>query len=238
MMETLRVIDLILPCYNPPSGWDRRVVECLDNLSKRNESVQFRVLVVSDGSVRGFENSVCSYLCEKIKDIEIITYHVNKGKGHALRTALGYSSSEYIIYTDYDFPYTEDSFCDVVEALLSRDFDIIVATRTTAYRKNLPPFRRFLSKSSHLCNKWLLGLDITDTQGGLKGFTSRGRSVFLQTTVNGFLFDTEFIYKAKKRRLQVKAVQAAIREDIQVSDFGFGVLKQEFKNLISIIKQK
>lgn len=237
-METLRVIDLVLPCYNPSPGWHRKVVECLDNLYRRCSSVRFRVFVVSDGSVRGFEDRIRLYLYENIKDLKIIMCDTNKGKGEALRTAIAFCSSEYIIYTDYDFPYTEDSFCEVLTVLFSQKPDIIVATRSEAYQKNLPPFRRFLSKSSHLCNKWILNLDIADTQGGLKAFSSRGKEVFLQTKVKGFLFDTEFIYKATKRNLRIKSVQATIRDDIRVSNFGFQVLKREFINFVTIMQQR
>lgn len=237
-MEELRVIDLVLPCYNPPPGWDKRVVACLNNFSKRCDTVRFRVFIVSDGSVRGFEDSVFLYLNEKIKDVEIIRYQENRGKGYALRTAIKRCASEFIIYTDYDFPYVEDSFYDVVEALLSKDSDIIVAVRAANYRKNLPPVRRILSKSSHLCNRWILGLEIVDTQGGLKAFTARGRDIFLQTRVNGFLFDTEFIYRAKKNHLRIKQITARIRNDIQVSNFGFGIMKQEIENFITIIRHR
>lgn len=231
-------IDLVLPCYNPPSGWEQKVIGHFTEVQRIFSSIEFHLLIVSDGAQRGYEPETIARLKEAIPDIQIIDYRKNRGKGYALREAVRHCSSPYIIYTDYDFPYTNNSLKNVIDALLD-GADVIVATRDKSYQDNLPSFRKFLSKTSHLCNAWLLRLKILDTQGGMKGFSKKGQEIFLSTQINSFLFDTEFIYKASRQKeVRVQAVEAHIREGLAVSDMGFKVLRREALNFLSILLRK
>lgn len=234
MMNDEKVFDLILPCYNPVPGWEQRLIEKQDDLKRKFDTVLFRVFVVSDGSIRGYEPETVSRLKESIPDITIVDYRPNRGKGYALREAVRHGNADYTIYTDYDFPYTDDSMERVIQALLN-GADVVVAVRDKSYQRKLPLFRKFLSFSSHLCNRYLLRLNIQDTQGGLKGFNRAGKALFLSTTVNSFLFDTEFIYKAQKKKVNLVAVPAKIRDGIHISDMKFKTLRREVKNLFSIL---
>lgn len=236
-MSRITDIDLVLPCYNPPPGWEQKVIKKYKEFASLFGSICFHLFIVSDGSRRGYEPETIQALLQEIPDVTLVDYRLNRGKGYALREAVKQCKSEYIIYTDYDFPYTDDSFQRVIEALLNRA-DIVVAIRDRNYQKNLPPFRKFLSESSHLCNAWILRLKIRDTQGGLKGFNRAGRTVFLSTRINSFLFDTEFIYKAQKKKMDIQAVQSRIRDGLTVSDMGFKVLKREMANFLSILFSK
>ena len=192
-------IDLVLPCYNPPSGWEERVATHFREVERLFSPVRFHLFIVSDGSRRGYEPETIDRLRQLIPNVCVVDYKPNRGKGYALREAVKRCTSPYIIYTDYDFPYTNDSFGRMVETLLG-GADVVVATRSKSYQENLPPFRKVLSKLSHICNTWILRIKIKDTQGGMKGFSQAGQAIFLTTRINSFLFDTEFIYKASRRK--------------------------------------
>ena len=108
--------------------------------------------------------------------------------------------------------------------------------RSRGYQDNLPPFRQMLSKLSHICNTWVLRIKIKDTQGGMKGFSQAGQAIFLTTRINSFLFDTEFIYKASRRKeINLRTINANIKEGLAVSDMGFKVLRREALNFLSIL---
>lgn len=234
-MNEMQVIDLVLPCYNPNQGWAEGIIRNLQQIEEQCSRCYFRLFIVSDGSKFGFDPETIKLLKTRINNLHIISYSGNKGKGYALRQAIKHCNSPYIIYTDYDFPYTLDSFIRVVNELTENESDVVVALRNKSYRENLPLFRRVLSESSHLCNRLFLRLDIHDTQGGLKGFNLKGKYCFLDTRINGFLFDTEFIYKAKKRNLKVNTIEGNVRQDIIISNFGLATVKQEMKNFLSIL---
>ena len=59
---------------------------------------------------------------------------------------------------------------------------------------------------------------------------------FLTTRINSFLFDTEFIYKASRRKeINLQTINANIKEGLAVSDMGFKVLRREALNFLSIL---
>lgn len=228
-------IDIVLPCYNPSEGWERRVLSNYNELCRLHPDYAFNLFVVTDGSTRGYNEETVSFLKESIPSFTLVDYKTNMGKGYALRTAVKECCSGFIIYIDYDFPYTWDSLDNVINALRSGS-DVVVAVRNCDYQRSLPRFRKILSYSSHMINKVLLGLKITDTQGGMKGFNRRGREIFLTTTINSFLFDTQFIYKASHTKgIKVTAVDARIKEGIHMSVMGMKVLRREFRNIFVIL---
>ena len=134
-------IDLVLPCYNPPSGWEERVATHFREVERLFSPVRFHLFIVSDGSRRGYEPETIDRLRQLIPNVCVVDYKPNRGKGYALREAVKRCTSPYIIYTDYDFPYTNDSFGRMVETLLG-GADVVVATRSKSYQENLPPFRQ------------------------------------------------------------------------------------------------
>ena len=48
-------IDLVLPCYNPPSDWEERVATHFHEVERLFSPVRFHLFIVSDGSRRGYE---------------------------------------------------------------------------------------------------------------------------------------------------------------------------------------
>ena len=71
-------------------------------------------------------------------------------------------------------------------------------------------------------------------QGYARGH--EGIQPFLTTRINSFLFDTEFIYKASRRKeINLRTINANIKEGLAVSDMGFKVLRREALNFLSIL---
>lgn len=231
-------IDIVLPCYNPHPGWEENVISNMQKLYEVYPFIIFTLYIVPDGSKRGHTADTKKKIISALPRVNFVDYPSNQGKGYAVRAGVAQCTSEYVIYTDYDFPYTDISLYQVIESLLT-GVDVVVAVRDRNYQKNLPLFRRFLSNSSHWINRLLLGLRINDTQGGLKGFNRKGRDIFLSTQINSFLFDTEFIYKAAHRKdIRIQAVKTRIKDGLAVSEMGFKVIRKELKNFLIILRNK
>lgn len=228
--------DLILPAYNPHIGWERIVVENYNNISLSFPEIEFNIFIVDDGATKGYSNGEIDYIKSHIKFVNYISYKENKGKGYALRYAVERTTSPFVIYTDYDFPYTSSSFKNVVSALINKA-DVVVAIRDYKYQKSLPFFRLIMSYSSHVINKLIFRMSVRDTQGGMKGFNEKGKKLFLNTTINTFLFDTQFVYKATKdKSIRLVQVPAMIRDNIKMSSMGINVLMREIKNIFIILR--
>lgn len=233
--EQNKRIDIVLPAYNPHINWEKGVAVNFHDLCAMFPKYKFSLYIATDGSVRGFEPDVVSFLKDEVKDVKIVDHAVNMGKGFALRSAVKQCAGDWVIYIDYDFPYTFESISKVVAAL--RDgADVVIAARADSYQKNLPFVRKMLSYASHAVNRFVFRLPFKDTQGGMKGFNRRGRELFLQTTINTFLFDTQFIYKAVKSGADVRVVDAEIKNGLKVSVMGLKVLFKELRNIREIWK--
>ena len=109
--------------------------------------------------------------------------------------------------------------------------------RNYSYNAALSPFRKCLSSGVRILNRFLCGLpaDIQDTQAGLKGFNSRGKKAFLQTTVNSFVFDTEFILLAYNKKLKITPLDVQLSPDLKLSSMGLKVLLGELLCFVKVL---
>jgi len=147
------------------------------------------------------------------------------------------SSAKYTLFTDIDFPFTNASMGDMLDVLTSDRYNVTVGYRDEKYYDNkFSFFRKQLSKAFRLFLKKGLRMPITDTQCGLKGFDTRGKAKFLTTTINRYLFDFEFIYRAvKDNSLSIGPVPVKLKDNVVFSTMRLRILFQESLNLFSVL---
>jgi hypothetical protein len=123
---------------------------------------------------------------------------------------------------------------------LQKGTDIVTGCRRKGnYFNSLPFKRKMVSKGLIVFNRQFLRLPVYDTQAGIKGFNKYGRAMFLRTTIDRFLFDMEFILISSKiKGMVIKSLPVNITHETKLSDFGMKVMRQEFKNLLSIVFRK
>jgi glycosyltransferase involved in cell wall biosynthesis len=231
-------IDLVLPCYNPPPDFVEMVNVYFRDLQTSLPDRQLNLFVVNDGSTRNFTDIQIHQLRSVQETVQIISYPCNKGKGYALRKAIAETRSPLVVYTDYDFPFRIDSIKKLIEAL-DNGADVVLASRDKDYLRVLPLKRRFYSIMSRVFNQLFLRLKYYETQGGLKGFNTKGKEIFMKTTVNEFLFDTEFIYRASLQKdIIIANIHGITREGIKPNRIRIGVIKRELINFYRILKIK
>lgn len=230
----LNLIDIVLPCYNPPKNWQKELLEFYYDV-KFNFNVKF--ILVNDGSVNSNFEAALPKLKELNIPFEVISYAKNRGKGYALRKGVEFSTADYIVYTDIDFPFTNKSVIGVMSAVLNNTADVLAGTRSELYyQKNMSTFRKLLSKAFRFVLKRLLKMKISDTQCGLKAFNTFGRREFLNTKINRYLFDFEFIYTSSKREdLRILPVEAELKDNVVFSKMKLKILMQESLNLLKVI---
>ena len=234
-MPIRHTLYIIVPFYNPDPGWEILICDRFDELVKALPEVDIKFALVNDGSTSGYNEKIADTLKSSIPALTLTGYANNKGKGYAIRYGLKDARADYFIYTDVDFPYTLESMLSVYNDLLN-NADIVAGIRQTDYYEKLPAKRVFISKLVKYLIKHLLHTEITDTQCGLKGFNNRGRQVFLQTTLNGFLFDMEFIKLASaNKNLILKPRIVCPKHDISFSHMNYKILIRETFNFIRLI---
>lgn len=225
-------LSIILPCYNAANN-------AVENIGLRFKKIlqeipNVELVIINDGSTMNFNEEEASYFFKQYPAIKIISYSENKGKGYALREGVKAATGELIIYTDIDFPYTHESFLKIYSALKNEDADIAIGIRGEKYYSRLPKARMRISKLLRWFIKKFLRIPTNDTQCGLKGFNQKGKEVFLQTTINRYLFDLEFIFLSARNNLSIKTVEVELRPDIVLSKMNWKILLQEFGNFLKI----
>lgn len=231
-MQSPPFLSLVLPCYNPHPDWLQHVAKYYGEIKK--EAPLTELIIVNDGSTANFDVMEIKKIFSPSPEVNILSYPVNRGKGYALREGVKRATGEITIYTDIDFPYTRHSLLNILNALKEGDTDVAVGIRSDEYYAHLPAARVKISRVLRWFIRKFLRIPTDDTQCGLKGFNSRGKEVFLQTTINRYLFDLEFIFMAAQRKLVMKTVVVELRTGVELSSMRWKIMLQESGNFLKI----
>ncbi len=227
-------LEIIQPLYNPEKNWVEKYLADYEELIKLFPGKNVRIILVNDGSLQNFTKVNIQQLEENIKSIKIVSYIHNKGKGFALRAGMMETISQNILYTDYDFPYTLTCLINAYQKLKEGN-DVVIGIRNEDYYKKLSFVRTVISKSFNLFNKIILKISYPDTQSGLKAFSLKGKELLLQTKINRFLFDTEFICKAQQNKnIKIAMVNIDLNKNVKFTTISPLIILHEIKNIFSI----
>lgn len=226
-------LDILLPCYNPKSDWVDTLQHNMSEINGRYPQIDINYILVDDGShppISKKENF------SKLSKVTLITNAVNKGKGYAIREAAKASSADFIIYTDVDFPYTVQSLSRVLDQLIEKNSDVVLAIRSEAYYAKIPKSRRRISLLLKNINGKLMKLITSDTQCGLKGMNQKGKACLLSTSINRYLFDLEFVKLiSTEKSLKTDLVEVELRENVTFSKVPVTKLLHELKSYVKIL---
>lgn len=226
-------LSIVLPCFNPPEGWVDNILLNAKQISTLTND--FEIIVVNDCSAKKIEKTEINILTKSIENFQYIDIQENTGKGNAVRTGVRAANGNLIIYTDIDFPYTFESLSSIFLKLKEGN-DVVVGHRNQDYYENKMPFsRKMISKFTRFFFLSFLHLPVTDTQCGLKGFNLVGKKVFLQTKINRFLFDMEFLVLCKKSKIKLEPVTVYLKPNIIFAKMPLSTLITEFFNFLSIL---
>jgi len=232
------LLSIVLPCYNPPKHWDSYLVSQYQIL-REQIGEDLELIVVNDGSRHGVEDRHISRLRQEIPHFSYVHYPVNKGKGYAIRQGMQQARGTVLIYTDIDFPYSTGSFMEVYRQLETGACDVAVGIKDDHYYKGVPMLRRIISRSLRFLIRIFLRIPITDTQCGLKGFNRKVLPLFLQTGIDRYLFDLEFIRNCfAAGKFNVEAIPVRLNEGVVFRKMNYRVLIPEFINFIRVSFKK
>jgi glycosyltransferase involved in cell wall biosynthesis len=228
-------LNIIVPCYNPPPDWERALASRFAGLAAGMAPFTSHtgLVVVNDGSPKNFTEKSAGLLRELIPDVVVVDYPVNRGKGFALREGVRHSSADLHLVTDADFPYTNESMIRVTEVLIARG-GIAAGNRDTGYYAHVPLSRRIISRALRWMLRNVLKQPIDDSQCGLKAFDNTGKALFLQTTIDRFLFDLEFLMMAGNS-ITVSPVPVELRPGVVFSPVNWKVLATEGGNFLKLL---
>ncbi len=213
MTTNKKFLSIIIPLYNEE--------EKLFNLMTiyqylSNQKFDWEIILVNDGSLDGTQKRVKKMLKSyAFKNTELITYPQNKGKGFAIKTGMLKARGEYRLFTDIDLSTPIKEFNKFFPFL--RRFDVIIGSRKikgSKLSKRQPYPREILGKGFTFLSQKFLDLNINDFTCGFKCFSKKAaREIFKRQKINGWGFDSEILFIAKKLGFKIKEVPITWTDD-------------------------
>jgi len=198
-------ISLVIPAYNESQIIADTIDKALAYLSKKNYS--FEIIVVDDGSIDDTRD-VVGNLSKKCPFLRLIC-NSHLGKGASVKSGVLFSRGEYVLFSDADLSTPLEEL-EKMLPLLVDDYDVVVGSRAltgSTLLKKQGWFRRTMGKTFNVFIKLLVFNGINDTQCGFKCFKKvTAHRLFSSQRLNGFCFDVEILYIAKKIGYRVKEI--------------------------------
>ncbi len=210
-IENKVYLSIILSCYNESFMVESNVTKLLRLLDDLD--ISYEIIIVDDFSQ---DNSV-----EIVKEIQSVNQKIrllrnprNMGKGFSIRNGILNSNGEYIIFTDIDMVYSFDNIKSVLKEL-HNGYDIVVGNRRLEDSVYTVPNHliKYVYKRSvvglifNFIVRLIFGIQIRDTQSGLKGFNRETATlIFPKVNTDRFIFDVEIFILAKYLNKKVKEI--------------------------------
>ena len=186
-------VPVIIPSYQP----DQKLIELLMTFMKADV---YPVIVVDDGGGEDYR-TIFSMAKELMGDkMILLTHEVNHGKGAALKTAFKYvlenlSDASGVVTADSDGQHDVDSILSVKKALEENDDALILGVRTFDSDK-IPWKSKFGNTLTRKVVAYVSGLDISDTQTGLRGIPTNMLPDLLKIKSDRYEFEMKMLLEA------------------------------------------
>lgn len=194
-------IIVIIPAFNPD---EPLMLDFINNLSKEFKNI----VVINDGS-NSSHNNFFNELAQK-PYIKLLTHCINLGKGQALKTAINtalvcFPDCKGIVTADCDGQHSIEDIKSCAEAVLNNQNNLIIGVRNFD-QEDVPPRSRFGNKLTRTVFKLFIGLNITDTQTGLRGMSKKIACAFLETKGARYEYETNMLIDCKVKEIPISEV--------------------------------
>ncbi len=189
----------MIPCYNEQDRLPATVEAIKRYLAGRG--LEYELILADDGSRDGTP-AVVAKAMEGAPQVRSVRLPNNRGKGRALAEGVAVSKGDRVLVTDADLS-TPIEELPKLEARLDAGAGVAIASRSLKGSQIVmaqPVYRVLMGKTFNLIVQALLLPGLWDTQCGFKLFRGDlARSVFGELKTDGFGYDPEALYLAKRQ---------------------------------------
>ncbi len=204
----LRSLSIIIPAYNE----EQRLPASLDTVRAYLATKSFdfvEVLVVNDGSRDATADIVKEFAAGDPR-IRLIQNPGNRGKGYSVRHGMTEASGEWVLFTDADLSVLIEELDQLASAIAESGADGAIGSRALNRKlvgRHQSLARELSGRTFNLVMRFATGLPYRDTQCGFKVLSrAAARTVAQRQQSEGFGFDVEILYIAKKHGFRVLEV--------------------------------
>ena len=193
---------IVIPAFQP----DRRLLDVLLGLAGSRHSV----VVVDDGSARE-----CRPIFDQAAAMErvvVLRHATNLGKGAALRTGFNHvlcETEELLVTADADGQHDPADILKVAAVAAENPDDLVLGAREIG--RNAPRRSRFGNRVTRAIVRRLHGLQLRDTQTGLRGLPRALAEAMLRVPSCGYEFEMDMLIAARRSGVCIREVPVCTR---------------------------
>jgi len=196
------LLSVVVPAYNE----EKRIGRCASRVTAyfRKNIRSFELIMVNDGSRDGTGREALK-AARLHREVRLVSYPGNRGKGHALRRGILASRGTRVLFMDADLS-TDPGEWPKLARLLDRGADLAIGSRKTAGArlvKRQPRWRESMGKVFTWLVRRML-VDVTDVTCGFKAFRGTvARELFARQVLDDWSFDAEVLYMARQAGFRI-----------------------------------
>ena len=201
-------LSVVIPAYNE----ERRLPPTLERLRAYlgRGSLSHEIVVVDDGS----RDSTAEVA--RAGGATVVRNDGNRGKGYAARRGMLLAQGRRRLMTDADLSTPIEDLSHLM-ASLDAGYDVAIASRAlpaSNVEVRQSAYREGMGRLFNLCVRVLAVPGLHDTQCGFKLFTAAAAEAsFEPLRLDGFSFDVETLFIARRRGLRIAEVPVTWRND-------------------------
>lgn len=187
-------LSLIIPIYKQ----EKTIIQNILQIKKILDQIRYHheIIVVVDGIV---DKSIEKIKQAMLPGVVTVGYIKNQGKSYAIRMGMKKAKGDYVMFIDAGMEIDPNGISMLLEHMEWYNADIIVGSkRHPASQVNYPLNRKILSYGYYYLVKFLFGLNVRDTQAGIKIFKKDVlQKVLPRLLEKKFAGDLEFLVVAQ-----------------------------------------
>lgn len=198
------VLSLVIPAYNEQARLPYTLSQIANYVCR--EHIECEVIVVDNGSDDA-TSAVVLQATSTFPQLRLLRTD-RRGKGCAVRVGARAARGEVLIFADADLSWSVEDLGRFL-ALVDERHPVVIGSREGlgARRVGEPVYRHLMGRVFNGVVQRLAVPGIEDSQCGFKAF-SRGaaRAIFSRQRIDGFGFDVEVLYLARRFRFPIQVV--------------------------------
>ena len=224
-------ISIVIPSLNP----DDKLIELVESIISRGFK---SIIIVNDGSAEEYEKYFD--LTKEHKECVVLKHCKNLGKGRALKTAFNYFINTYkdhigLITVDGDNQHHIDDICSCATALQNKSNSLILGCRDFDLN-NVPYKSKIGNKITKFVFKTLCGINLSDTQTGLRAIPTNLVMEFIDIDGERYEFETNMLIEAKRKNVNIEEIKIKTIYIENNKSSHFNPLKDSLKIYLLIFK--
>jgi glycosyltransferase involved in cell wall biosynthesis len=205
-------LSIIIPAYNEERRLPRGLAKIRDYLASGAFAPgKVEVIVVDDGS-KDRTAAIAEEWSREMPALRLVPNGENRGKGYSVRHGMMEARGRVALFTDADLSAPIEE-ADKLLAALDQGSDVAIGSRAVNRALIFGHQSRLREVAGMIFNGFVrlfTGLPFQDTQCGFKAFLRQpSQIVFEQQRIEGFGFDPEILFLAKRHGL--RAVEIPVR---------------------------